>query len=279
MNKPAETNANTNDPLTGLLVLDKPVGISSMTAVAIVRRRAGRGAGQTASAAGPGDPAPGGRPKRVRTGHAGTLDPLASGVLVLALGKATKAIDRLMATDKRYETTIDLSAFTTTDDAEGERTAVEVPNPPSRAEIERVLGRDLTGEIHQTPPAFSAVKVQGQRAYKLARRGEGVAVKPRRVTVHAISVLKYDWPELTIGVHCAKGVYIRALARDLGRALGTGGTCLNIRRTAVGPFTLGMAKSIDELPEAIGAGDLLPVEEGLRLVREAAGASGTLQSD
>ncbi|TVQ51069.1 MAG: tRNA pseudouridine(55) synthase TruB [Phycisphaerales bacterium] len=265
MNKPAQTNSNEDAPLSGLLVLDKPVGISSMTAVAIVRRRAGRSASPSDS-----DARSTRKSRRVKTGHAGTLDPLASGVLVLALGKATKAIDQLMATDKRYETTIDLSAFTTTDDAEGDRTEVAVPEPPSRAKIEQALSRRFTGEIQQTPPAYSAVKVEGQRAYKLARRGDEVMVKPRVVTIHAINLLKYDWPELTIEVHCAKGVYIRALARDLGRALGTGGTCLSIRRTAVGPFTLEMAKSIDELPEVIGAADLLPVDEGLRLVREAA---------
>jgi tRNA pseudouridine55 synthase len=214
-----------------------------MAAVATVRRRAGG----------------------ARTGHAGTLDPLATGVLVLALGRATKVIDRLMATDKRYRTTIDLSAFSPTDDLEGELEPVPVARPPSAGEVRAALDR-FTGEIEQQPPAFSAVKVDGRRAYKLARRGEPVSIPARRVRIHTISLVRYEWPILELDVHCAKGVYIRRLARDLGTALGTGGHCTAIRRTAVGPFTIDMATPLEQVPEPLAADHLIDVEAALRMI-------------
>lgn len=221
--------------LAGLIILDKPIGWSSMKAVAHVRRRAGG----------------------VRTGHAGTLDPLATGVLVLALGSATKLIERMMATEKRYRTTIDLSAFTTTDDREGERTEVAITEPPSRERVVAAL-RSFTGTILQRPPAFSAMKVGGRRAYKLARRGEVVELAPRPVVVHAIEVLGYAFPLLELDIHCGKGTYIRSIARDLGTHLGTGGHCAAIRRTAVGPWTESMARTVESLPDTITEADLLP---------------------
>jgi tRNA pseudouridine55 synthase len=233
--------------LTGVLVLDKPRGISSMTAVEIVRKRA---AG-------------------ARTGHAGTLDPLATGVLVIALGKATKCIDQLMATDKRYHTIIDLSAFTTTDDLQGERTEIHVPLAPTRQLIDQALVQ-FTGNIMQRPPAFSAIKVGGKRAYKMARQGQPLELQSRPVRVHAIHVLRYDWPQLELNIHCAKGVYVRSLARDLGVAMGTGGHCVAICRTAVGPFTLAMASSIDALPSAITRSHVLSIEHALQMVHESA---------
>jgi tRNA pseudouridine55 synthase len=229
--------------LVGILVLDKPEGISSMTAVAIVRRRAGR----------------------ARTGHAGTLDPLATGVLVLALGKATKSIDRLMATDKRYRTEIDLSAFTSTDDREGEPVPVEVAAPPSREAIEAALDA-FRGTIRQRPPAFSAIKIGGRRAYKSARSGAAVEIPERPAITHAIAITRYDWPIVELDVHCGKGFYIRSLARDLGTALGSGGHCASIRRTAVGPFTLAMARTLEDLPEVIGPGELMPLEAALAMI-------------
>jgi tRNA pseudouridine55 synthase len=214
-----------------------------MAVVATVRRRAGG----------------------ARTGHAGTLDPLATGVLVLALGRATKVIDRIMATDKRYRTEVDLSAFTTTDDLEGERTEVPVATPPTRDRLEAVVGR-FVGEIEQSPPAYSAVKVGGRRAYKLARRGETPTLPPRPVVVHDLHVVSYEWPVLELDVHCGKGVYVRRLARDIGEQLGCGGHCLTIRRTAVGPFTLEMAMPLDDVPEPLTAEHLLDIDEALRMV-------------
>lgn len=222
--------------LSGLLILDKPIGWSSMRAVAHVRRRAGG----------------------VRTGHAGTLDPLATGVLVLALGAATKLIERLMATEKRYRTAIDLSAFTTTDDREGERTEVAVSDPPSRDRIDAALAA-FTGTILQRPPAFSAMKVGGRRAYKLARRGDVVELAPRPVVVHSIAIAGYAFPLLELDIHCGKGTYIRSIARDLGGKLGTGGHCAAIRRTAVGPWDESMARTVESLPETIGQEHLSPL--------------------
>jgi len=231
----AERRLGCVEPIHGILSLDKPLGFSSMKAVAIVRRRAGG----------------------TRTGHAGTLDPLATGVLVLALGKCTRQIESLMATEKRYLTTIDLTAFTTTDDVEGERTEVVLGTPgaraaaPTRAEIEALLAERFTGTVMQRPPAFSAMKVGGRRAYALARKGEAPELAPRPVTIHSVTVTDYAWPLLSLDIHCGKGTYVRSIARELGQALGTGGHCTMIRRTAVGSFTIDRAVSMDALPEKI----------------------------
>jgi len=233
--------------MNGILVLDKPFGISSMTALEMLKRRL---------------------PPRAKVGHAGTLDPRATGVLVVAVGHATRAIDRLMATSKRYCTTIDLSAFTTTDDLEGERADVRVAQPPPRQAIEQALGA-LTGTIQQRPPAFSAVKVAGQRAYDLARQGRTAEIAPRPVVVHELRLLAYDWPRIELEIHCGKGFYVRSLARDLGLALGTGGHCTAIRRTAVGPFTLEMARTPEQLPPRLREQDLLPLERAMAMIAAA----------
>jgi len=227
----------------GILVLDKPLGITSMTAVAIVRRLAGG----------------------VKTGHAGTLDPLATGVLVVALGAATKSIDRLMATEKRYETVIDLAAFTTTDDAEGPRREVAVSKPPDAAAVEAALA-GFVGLIEQRPPAFSAVKVEGKRSYKRARGGDLQRPASRAVRVHSIELARFTWPCVEVRIHSDKGFYVRSLARDLGETLGTGGHCVSIRRTAVGPFHLGLAKRMDDLPATIDQADVMPLEQALAML-------------
>ena len=227
-------------------MVDKPLGPSSMAVVSRVRRKAGG----------------------ARTGHAGTLDPLACGVLVLAVGRATKNLGRLMATDKRYRTVIDLGAFTTTDDLEGERIEVDVKAPPSEDDVESVLHR-FVGEQTQRPPAFSAVKIGGRRAYRLARRGTAVEMPPRTIVVHAVDLVRYAWPLLEVDIRCAKGVYIRSLARDIGEALGTGGHCRSLRRTAVGPFIEQMAVGLDAVPDPLTETDLIPVERALTMVEEA----------
>jgi len=226
-------------PINGLLVVDKPEGPSSMRVCAIVRARLRAG----------------GAPKRVKVGHGGTLDPLASGVLVVLCGRATRLCERVMAGEKRYTAGVDLSAFTTTDDREGERTPVDVPAPPPRDAVEEVLTR-FVGRIQQAPPPYSAVKVGGRRAYALARAGQAVRPAPRPVTIHAIGIVGYDWPLLTLDVRCGKGVYVRSLARDIGVALGTGGTLASLRRTGVGGFGLGDAWRLDDLPAALTQGDL-----------------------
>jgi len=231
--------------VAGILVIDKPAGRSSMAVVAEVRRRAGG----------------------VRTGHAGTLDPLATGVLVLGLGAATKQIDVFMGTDKAYRTRIDLSAFTTTDDREGEREQVEVSEPPEQAAIEAAL-EPFRGTIQQAPPAYSAIKVGGKRAYRLARGGAPPEIPPRTVIVHSLRLMSYDWPIVELSLRCGKGFYVRSLARDLGRALGTGGHCVEIRRTAVGPFTLADAITLDALPAPLTQAALLPLGEALARVSE-----------
>lgn len=231
---------------SGVLVIDKPPRMSSMDVVASVRHNIGRG-------------------KSYKVGHAGTLDPLATGVLVIAVGAATRSIDRIMATDKRYETTIDLTAFTTTDDLEGVRTEVSVNQPPGESAVINVLGH-FTGKFEQCPPAFSAVKINGHRSYKLARQGRPVAPPSRAVCVHSLDLIRYEWPMLELRIHCAKGFYVRSLARDLGQALGSGGHCTAIRRTAVGPFSIEMARRLDELPTRVAQADLIPIEAAVALV-------------
>ena len=224
--------------LDGLLVVDKPLGMSSMDVVRRVRRAAGH----------------------AKTGHAGTLDPLATGVLVVCMGKATKAVDRLMGMAKVYETTIDLSAFTNTDDAEGEREEVAVSDPPSEQRVREVLAA-LTGDVEQVPPAYSAIKVGGQRAYKLARKGDDVVIPSRIVRIDGIELVRYDWPELEVVARCGKGTYIRSLARQIGGALGTGGYLTALRRTAIGPYVIEDAVTLDALPDPFEAECLLTAPE------------------
>jgi len=224
------------EALEGLLVVDKPVGWSSMDVVRRVRRAAGG----------------------AKTGHAGTLDPLASGVVVCCLGRATKAVPRLMDRGKVYLAEVDLSAFTTTDDREGERHEVAVSDPPDEARIDAVL-RGFLGVIQQVPPAHSAVHVGGQRAYQRARRGESVELDPRPVRIDAIERLAYTWPLLSIRICCGKGTYIRSLARDVGQALGCGGHLATLRREAVGEYTLARAVTAERLESPLTPEALLPI--------------------
>lgn len=233
---------NHRPDLNGILVIDKPLGLSSAAVCTRVRRIAGR----------------------AKVGHAGTLDPLATGVLVLCLGKATKAIDQLMATEKRYRATIDLSGVSTTDDREGERTPVHVHAPPARTQIEQVLREQFTGEIMQSPPAFSAIWVDGRRAYDLARQGQVLELRARPVVIHSIDILAYQWPILDLDIRCGKGTYVRSMARDIGAALGCGGMLDALQRTAVGTYALAQARQIEALPTPFGPEQLLAVPgEGL----------------
>ena len=219
-------------------MIDKPVGVTSAHVCRVVRRVT----------------------QGAKVGHAGTLDPLASGVLVLCLGKATKAISGFQDGEKWYEAAVDLSAFSSTDDAEGELTAPEAVagEPPTLERIESVLAESFMGAVEQVPPAFSAVKVDGQRAYKLARGGEEVEIKSKTVQIHECSVRSYAWPALELFVRCGKGTYIRSIARDRGRALGTGGYLTGLRRTRVGPFGVEDARSMESIETSIELADLLP---------------------
>lgn len=179
-----------------------------------------------------------------KIGHAGTLDPLARGVLIVAVGReGTKQLAGLMKQEKEYRARICLGVTSRTDDEGGEKTAQTVNRIPMRADIEAVLPRFI-GTIEQTPPAFSAIKTAGKRAYRLARRGEEIELAPRHVEVKEIELLAYAWPNLTLRVVTGAGVYIRALARDIGQALGVGGYIADLERTRVGDFTREQAISI-----------------------------------
>ncbi len=180
-----------------------------------------------------------------RVGHAGTLDPLASGVLVVGIGRdATKELSRAAEGEKEYMVMVELGTTSTTDDAEGEKTAVSVAVPPSERDVQRAL-EVFIGEVQQTPPVYSAVHVKGKRSYKLARKGKPVAPAPRSVFIHKIELLEYAYPLLKLRVVCGKGTYIRSLARDIGAALGTGGFVRDLERARVGSFTLKDAVSLD----------------------------------
>ena len=200
----------------GLLNIHKPAGPTSHDIVAGVRRLLGRG---------------------VRVGHAGTLDPFAEGVLVVCLGAATRLAVYIQRQPKRYAAKIVLGATSTTDDRQGLITPASAVDRPNEQQVHDCL-RSLVGRINQVPPAYSAVHVRGQRAYKLVRKGEKLDLPPRPVCVHEILLQRYEYPHLDVQVHCGTGTYIRALARDIGACLSTGGYCSELTRTAVGNFRI-----------------------------------------
>lgn len=207
----------------GLLVIDKPHGITSRAAADRAQRWF---------------------PRCTRLGHTGTLDPLATGVLVLCVGSATRLAEYVQQLEKVYEAGIRLGAISATDDADGAITPVAVARPPEAADVEAAL-RSFVGAIEQAPPHYSAARVGGRRAYSLARAGAAPALAPRRIHIHDILLHRYAYPDLDIQVRCGKGTYIRALARDLGEKLGCGGYIQSLRRTRVGPFTLARALPLD----------------------------------
>jgi len=234
--------------INGWIILDKPVGLGSTQAVSAVKR-ALRDAGEP----------------KTKVGHGGTLDPLASGVLPIALGEATKLAGRMLDATKAYDFTIRFGEKTDTLDLEGKVIATSDVRP-SRAEVEAILPR-FTGPIRQTPPAFSALKVDGKRAYDLARAGQEVELAQREVTIHALSIVAAGANEATLSATVSKGTYIRSLARDIALALNTVGHVTMLRRTKAGPFTLERAISLDFLGDAAKARQLtrtvLPLEAGL----------------
>lgn len=236
----------TPNQLAGLLVIDKPLGWTSMGVCSKVRGAAG---GKVKG------------PNKLKVGHAGTLDPLATGVLLVCVGQATKHVADLMGQTKVYEAAIDLSAFTASDDAEMAREEIAVDEPPSVAAIDAALAQQ-TGLIQQVPPNFSAIHIDGQRAYKAARKGEMLKMRPREVRVDAIERLSYDWPRLELRITCGKGTYIRSIARDLGKLLGTGGHLSSLKRTAVGDYTIDMAYPFEQLENGLAQGDLLGLPSG-----------------
>ena len=230
------------DPVHGWLVLDKPVGIGSTEAVSRARRAL----------------------RARKAGHAGTLDPLASGALAIAFGEATKTVPYVMDGEKRYEFGVRWGRATATDDLEGE-TVTESPRRPSEAEIRAALPA-FRGDILQTPPAFSAVKVGGRRAYDLARAGEGPDLAPRPLHVAALDLLAAERDEARFALTCGKGGYVRAIARDLGEALGCHGHVSALRRLSTGPFEVEDAVGWDALDRMEGRDPslaLLPVSAAL----------------
>lgn len=182
---------------------------------------------------------------RVRVGHAGTLDPMATGLLVLAIGKATKQIDQMMKQDKIYEAEITLGKTSTTDDKEGQISDVS-GQQPTPVRLEEVLEK-FVGKIEQIPPQYSAIKVNGKRAYKSARNGEKVELKSRTVTIKSIKDLRYDYPTLSFIVDVSSGTYIRSLARDIGKELGVGAYLSQLRRETIGEFSVRRAIKTNEL--------------------------------
>ena len=236
----------------GWLVLDKPPGMTSTQAVGAVRRLY----------------------DARKAGHAGTLDPLATGVLPIALGEATKTVPYAVDGTKHYRFTVRWGAATDTDDAEGQVVAMSDARP-SREAIEALLPR-FTGDIQQTPPAYSAIKVDGARAYDLAREGETVELEPRAVHIERLALLEAPAPDTAVlEARCGKGTYVRALARDMGRALGCLGHLVGLRRTLVAPFEEAQSIGLQTLEAAAADGGeeallrlLLPVEAALQDLAE-----------
>ena len=211
-----------------VILIDKPAGISSFGVVARVRRYLSQKAG-----------------KKIKVGHTGTLDPFATGLLILLSGKATKLSNQFLKLDKWYEATLCLGKTSTTGDPEGAITELNVDKQPSYSDIEKILP-DFLGNIKQTVPIFSAVKINGKRAYQLARQGQKVEMPTREIEIYELEVLSYHFPELVIRTHVSSGTYIRTLGEDLGQALGVGAYLTALRRTKVGNFNLNNAKSLTD---------------------------------
>jgi len=238
-------NQDLKNAISGVLVIDKPVGMTSHDVVQAIRIGTGIR----------------------RAGHTGTLDPRASGVLVILVGPAVRLSEYVSASDKRYQAVIRLGASTDTYDADGRFTQqASAPLNITEQQFEEAL-KPFIGEIEQTPPPYSAVKVQGRRAYDMAREGEEVDLAPRKITVHHLEVLEWAPPEVVVDVHCSSGTYVRSLANDMGNALGCGGYLVGLRRTKSGRFSLRDATPLRKLQESFQAGNwyqyLIPAAEAL----------------
>lgn len=233
-----------DSPLHGILLVDKPAGWTSHDVVAKVRRLTGQR----------------------RIGHSGTLDPAATGLLVLCLGQATRLVEYITSHDKRYTGEIALGATTTTDDAEGEVVASRPVPDITSSDLESLVRR-FTGVLQQVPPAFSAISVDGQRSYAAARKGAAFELSPRTVTVHSLELSAIAPGRVRIEAHCGPGTYIRSLARDIGSELGCGAHLASLRRHASGGFRVKDAWSLDEVERISAAGRiaevLLPADEGM----------------
>lgn len=236
-------NMNPNNTISGVLVVDKPVGYTSHDIVQIIRRGTGIR----------------------RAGHTGTLDPRASGVLVVLLGPAVRLSEYVSASDKRYQAVIQLGTTTDTYDSDGQ----VLTNQPVNITEEQFVAalQSFIGEIEQVPPPYSAVKVKGRKAYEMAREGEEIDLQPRKIRVYSLELLEWAPPEAVIDVYCSSGTYIRSLANDLGKMLGCGAHLVGLRRTKSGRFTLRDAVPLRKLKEAFEQGNwyqyVIPAAEAL----------------
>lgn len=210
-----------------VLLIDKPAGITSFGVVARVRRRLSEQLG-----------------KKAKVGHTGTLDPFATGLMIIVTGKECRNAMQYSKLDKAYEATIRLGETSSTGDPEGELTRVS-DSIPTKEAVEAAL-QPFRGEITQVPPIFSAIKINGRRAYDLARKGEEVSMPPRQVTVHALELLDYSYPDVRVRVHVSSGTYIRSLAEDIGKLLETGAYCVELRRTKVAQWSVDDAMPIEK---------------------------------
>ena len=210
-----------------IILVDKPTGISSFGVVARVRRYLTKQAGH-----------------KIKVGHCGTLDPFATGLLILVSGKNTKRAGEFSGLDKEYEATIYLGARSSTGDPEGEIEQVS-DRQPSLSEIKKVVS-EFVGKVTQTPPVFSAIKINGRRAYQLARQGREIDMPSRQVTIYDINIESYIYPYLIIKTKVSSGTYIRSLAQDIGEALGVGAYTTQLRRLSVGEYSVSEAKSLED---------------------------------
>jgi tRNA pseudouridine55 synthase len=211
----------------GIILINKPAEMTSFGVVARVRRVLTQAAG-----------------KKVKVGHTGTLDPFATGLMILVIGKECKNAEKYSKLDKVYEATFHLGQISTTGDPEGDLTDVS-DRQPTLEEIEQALAQ-FTGQIMQRPPIFSAIKIDGKRAYKLARDGEEIEIPERPVMIHSLELVDYTYPELKIRTHVGSGTYIRSLCVDIGKVLGTGAYCTQLHRTSISKWTLDEAQTLAE---------------------------------
>lgn len=239
-----ESDDHLQNVVSGVLVVDKPIGMTSHDVVQIIRRGTGIR----------------------RAGHTGTLDPRASGVLVVLIGPAVRLSEYVSASDKRYQATVRLGSTTDTYDSEGVITSSQPVEDISEEQFVQAL-EQFIGEIEQVPPPYSAVKVQGRKAYEMAREGEEVELAPRKIQVYSLDLLEWDPPEAVIDVFCSSGTYVRSLANDLGAALGCGAHLVGLRRTKSGRFTLRDAVPLRRLQESFLTNNwyrhLIPAAEAL----------------
>jgi tRNA pseudouridine55 synthase len=211
----------------GIILIDKPAEMTSFGVVARVRRVLTQAA-----------------QKKVKVGHTGTLDPFATGLMILVIGKECKNAEQYSKLDKVYDATFRLGQISTTGDPEGELTEVSAAQP-TREQLEAVLTQ-FRGAIMQRPPIFSAIKIAGKRAYKLARDGQEVEIPERPVTIHSLEILEYSYPEMKIRTHVSSGTYIRSLGVDIGEALGTGAYCTQLRRLSISKWSVEDAQTLTD---------------------------------